>query len=66
MTNTTFIYEFKGKTVKWQVITPRGRGFLCEIIEGPDKGQQAEFATQTIRFGQFRLKQMAGEAVAAV
>lgn len=66
MKNSEFIYDIKGKTLKWKVIEPRGRGFLCEIIEGPEKGTRAEFATVTIRFGQLRLKQMAGEAPVAV
>ncbi len=64
MSEIRFMYDIQGQPATWLVIKQYGRGWLCEVVDGPQRGRRAEFAAETIRFGQMRLKESAaGELV---
>lgn len=49
-----FVYDMFGQTLVWRVLKQYGRGWLCEVAEGPHQCIRAEFNAKTIRIGIYR------------
>lgn len=57
-----FVYDMFGQTLVWKVLKQYGRGWLCEVSEGPHQCVRAEFNAKTIRIGIYRRNLQFGRA----